>query len=92
MFYAGLEVTDNPGGAACEFERRATGKESLPAGDRSGLVRLATATGFSLAAEGWLEVVLGVWAFRAGGAGLVAVVAAILFLPAAVSTPVIILQ
>lgn len=54
-----------------------------------GLRLLAIATGCCLAAEGLLEVVLAVWAYRRGGPSLVAVFAAVLFLPAALTTPLI---
>ena len=59
------------------------------AGTSSPLVRLAAASGCSMGAEGLLEVVLGVWAYQAGGPGLVSLVAALLFFPAAFSTPAI---
>ena len=53
------------------------------------LLRLAAASGCCLGAEGLLEVVLGVWAYRAGGPGLVSLVAAVVFFPAAFTTPAI---
>ena len=59
------------------------------AATNSSLLRLAAASGCCLGAEALLEVVLGVWAYQAGGPGLVSLVAAVVFFPAAFVTPAI---